>query len=75
MVVFEPHVPLGSGELHEEHVGLTTVLVDPRLGPVEFRRDGELVPCVCDPERGVQCAYHAGERIGRCTVVFGGQAT
>lgn len=61
--VFEPHKELGrwedgGQELRHEYVGRTRVTIDPRLGPIEFLRDGVEVPCVCDPETGVLCEFH-----------------
>lgn len=58
MTVFEPYVPNGTGELRYEWVGRTRVTIDPRLGPIEFRRDGIPVDCVCDAEAGITCRFH-----------------
>jgi hypothetical protein len=50
-------------------VGRTMVCSD-RQGPYRFVREGVEVPCVCDPEHGVQFAYHQGHH-GPYRLVFG----
>lgn len=59
-------------ELTYTWVGRTRVTNDPKMGPIAFWRDGAEVPCVCDPECGLVCAYHAGQHHQAATVVFGG---
>lgn len=39
-------------------IGRTMVRAD-RGGPWRFERDGQAVNCVCDPEVGITCEYHA----------------
>ncbi len=40
-----------------EYVATTLVYSD-RHGPQEFWRGGVQVPCICDPDHGITCAYH-----------------
>lgn len=35
-----------------------TLVYSDRYGPREFWRGGEQVGCICDPGRGITCAYH-----------------
>jgi len=35
-----------------------TLVYSDRYGPREFWRGGQQVGCVCDPGRGITCAYH-----------------
>lgn len=39
-------------------VGRTMVRAD-RGGPWRFERDGQAVECICDPNVGIVCQYHA----------------
>jgi hypothetical protein len=44
---------------NRRHYAGRTLVYSDRYGPAEFWRGGVQVGCVCDPDTGVKCTYHA----------------
>jgi hypothetical protein len=57
---------MGTEDLDDRrsYVG-TTLVYSGRYGPREFWQRGQQVGCVCDPDAGIECKYHADRRLSR----------